>query len=164
MADGGRCQIFQIVCVVRDLEETLNNWRAHVEFAQETVKLTSTEDAPIPCRYRGREIPLRIRQARFDLGGIDMKLVQPLEAGGDPYSDVLAERGQGFHHISICVPDREKLEQTVRAWGEEPLCEQTAHGVTYVTFDLRERMGLMFEPWDHMIGPLGPRDENGHSV
>lgn len=164
MADGRRSQIFQIVCVVRDLEETLNNWKKYVEFHQESIKITSTEDAPIPCRYRGEEISLRIRQARFDLGGIDMKLVQPLASGGDPYSDVLAERGQGFHHISICVPDKAEMERTIRAWGEEPICEQSVHGVTYLTFDLRERMGLMFEPWDHMIGPLGPRDKSGRTV
>ena len=156
MAMNEREQVFQIVCVVRDLDETLGNWKKYVTFNEASIKLSSTEDAPIPCLYKGKEVPLRIRQARFDLGGIDMKLVQPLNESGDPYSDILKERGQGFHHIGICVEDPKKIDKVCAEWGIGPMCAQTAHGVTYKTYDLRESAGPVIEPWDHMIGPRGP--------
>ena len=83
-----RCkQIFQVVCVVHDLDTALANWKRLVDFRQSSIK-----DISVDCTgmYHSRRIQFRMKAVRFDLGGIDMKLVEPVDKDGcDPYADIL---------------------------------------------------------------------------
>ena len=80
-----RCkQIFQVVCVVHDLDTALANWKRLVDFRQSSIK-----DISVDCTgmYQSRRIQFRMKAVRFDLGGIDMKLVEPVDKDGcDPLS------------------------------------------------------------------------------
>ena len=72
-----RCrQIFQVVCVVHDLDATLANWKRLVDFRQSSIKDVSADCAGT---YQGRQSQFRVKAVRFDLGGIDMNLVEPLD-------------------------------------------------------------------------------------
>ena len=75
-----RCkQIFQVVCVVHDLDTALANWKRLVDFRQSSIK-----DISVDCTgmYHSRRIQFRMKAVRFDLGGIDMKLVEPVDKEG----------------------------------------------------------------------------------
>lgn len=50
-------QIFQVVCVVHDLDQTLNNWKEMVEFDQSSMKLGTTAEGAV-CIYHGKEFPV----------------------------------------------------------------------------------------------------------
>lgn len=154
-------QIFQVVCVVHDLNRTLENWKRMVEFDQSSIKLgTTAPDAK--CRYRGQEISCPVRYARFDLGGIDMKLVEPLnKTGGDPYSDTLQSKGQGFHHIGIYVQDRDSLIARYQAMGITPVYEEIDSEKQYLLYDFCREIGMVIAPWSQMVGPCGGRDPQG---
>ena len=158
-------QIFQMVCVVRDRDVTLDNWKRHVEFDTASIKLYSSEDLPgYQCEYKGEMISFPFKAARFNLGGIDMVLVQPLNESGDPYSDVLKKNGQGFHHIGMYMKDPAKAVETCKKWGYDPIACESVNGEAFLLFDLRDKIGLQFTPWDRMIGPCGPRDAQGKTI
>lgn len=62
-----RKQIFQVVCVVHDLDTALANWKRLVDFRQSSIK-----DISVDCTgmYHSRRIQFRMKAVRFDLGGI----------------------------------------------------------------------------------------------
>ena len=106
MEETPKKQIFQVVCVVSNLDETLGNWRRLVDFNETSIKMVGDREQ-VHCLYHGQQIQCPIRAVRFDLGGIEMKLVEPLnKTGGDPYSDSLLAHGQGFHHLGIYVENQ----------------------------------------------------------
>lgn len=153
-------QIFQVVCVVRNLERTLSNWKRLVDFNQNSLKDASRENR---CIYRGQEVCVPVKAVRFDLGGIDMKLVEPLNEQGDPYSDCLRTRGQGFHHLGIYTDDQSDMLERCRKI-QLPIYEEFTEDGHYQMFDLAESVGFAFIPWDHMTGPCAPRDPQGRTI
>lgn len=169
MATQQKSQIFQLVCVVRDVEQTLENWKRYVEFDESSIRLDSSEamaarGETFCCLYHGKSVRFPFKSARFNLGGLDLVLVQPCNDSGDPYSDVLRQQGQGFHHVGIWLTDPERVTQVCTSWGYPPAAETVIDGKPYLLFDLREKMGLQFTLWDHMIGPCGPRDPQGRTL
>ena len=122
-----RCkQIFQVVCVVHDLDTALANWKRLVDFRQSSIK-----DISVDCTgmYQSRRIQFRMKAVRFDLGGIDMKLVEPVDKDGcDPYADILRTKGQGFHHLGIYTEDLPDLLGQFAASGNAPVYEELIHG------------------------------------
>ncbi len=157
-------QIFQVVCVVSDLEETLGNWKRLVEFDESSIKRGET-DRSAQHIYRGRAIACPIRYARFDLGGVDMKLVEPLNKfGGDPYSDRLLEKGQGFHHVGICVESCGEFAAHCGKLGLKPLYEEITEGQRLQLYALEEKIGMSIAPRERMTGPCGGRDGRGRTL
>lgn len=157
-------QIFQVVCVVHDLDRTLSNWKNMVEFDESSIKL-GTSDPETLCLYEGQRISCPIRYARFDLGGIDMKLVEPLAKDGhDPYADVLRAKGQGFHHLGIYVQERQSFLDSYEKMGIRPVYEEIQGDTHYALYQLDQEIGMSFVPWDQMIGPCGQRDSHGKTI
>lgn len=154
-------QIFQVVCVVNDLDKTLDNWKRLVEFNEASIKLGAVDERAT-CIYNGAPIRCPVRYARFDLGGVDIKLVEPLnKQGGDPYSDCLLAKGQGFHHIGIYTEARDDLIGNYSAMGLSPSYEEITDEGRYTLYDFDEKIGMSVAPWDHMVGPCGERDAQG---
>lgn len=140
-------QIFQVVCAVENLDRTLENWRRIVDFDQDSIR--RGEDAGV-------------RYARFDLGGVEIRLEEPLDKEGDyPCAVSLRRRGPGFHHLGIAVRSREALCGRYAALGLHPVfVEKTAEGEAPL-YDLDERLGMSLALWDHVFGPcarLEPED------
>ncbi len=156
-------QIFQVVCVVWSLEETLANWKHLVEFREDSIKDVSQETSKARCLYHGQEIQVPVRAVRFDFGGVDLKLVEPLSQQGDPYSDSLRAHGQGFHHLEIYAEDAAALSARCES-VKLPIYEEISENGRYLLFDFTDEMGFAFTPRDHMTGPCGPRDLQGRTV
>lgn len=163
-------EIFQVVCVVNDLSETINNWMKYVDFNQSSMKFSSTEDLiqngeTLKCTYHGKEIQYRMRSVRFDLGGIDLMLVEPEnKKGGDPYSDYLKSHGPGYHHISVTVNNQEDAISKYRELGFEPASVEICGDTEHILYDFENEMGLMLEFSNQVVGPLGPRDSEGKTL
>ena len=146
-------QIFQIVMVVENLEETLENWKRMVEFDEASIALGET-DATAKCIYKGEEIQCPVKYATFDLGGVEMKLVQPMQKeGGDPYSDSLKQSGPGIHHIGFCSDDYNGLLEAYAKKGKTPVYEEICGDEHYRLYDFSDATGLKIAPWESMTGP-----------
>lgn len=146
-------QIFQVVMVVEDLDATLDNWKRLVEFDEASIAVDESND-DAKCIYKGEEIKCPIRYATFDLGGVEMKLVEPLNKdGGDPYSDSLKKSGPGIHHLGFCADDYDAFLDKYGTDGREPVFEEICDGKSYRLYDISAETGLQIAPWVTMTGP-----------
>ena len=146
-------QIFQVVMVAEDLEATLENWKRLVEFDQASIEVgESCADAK--CCYKGEEIKCPIKYATFDLGGVEMKLVEPVNKdGGNPYADSLKKCGPGIHHVGFLADDYNALMEKYEAAGKTPVYVEECCGKIYKLYDFSDKTGLQIVPWEHMTGP-----------
>lgn len=146
-------QIFQIVMVVENVDQTVENWKNMVEFDERSIAVAETA-TETRCIYRGKEISCPTRYATFDLGGVQMKVVEPLsKEAGNPYSDALLQSGPGIHHIGFCAENYEALMEKYRTTGKKPLYEEINGETHYALYDFAEQTGFKVAPWDHMEGP-----------
>lgn len=146
-------QIFQIVMVVENVDQTVDNWKNMVEFDEASIAVAETA-SEIRCLYKGKEINCPTRYATFDLGGVQMKVVEPLnKEGGNPYSDALLQSGPGIHHIGFCAENYDALLQKYQEAGKTPLYEEIDGEKHYMLYDFSEKTGFKVAPWDHMEGP-----------
>ncbi len=153
MAKEWMKQIFQVVMVVEDVDATLENWKNMVEFDEASIKVGQS-DKEAKCIYKGESIVCETKYATFDLGGVEMKLVEPLnKAGGDPYSDSLIKSGPGIHHIGFYTESYDELVKSYEEKSARPIYEETCGDKTYRLYDFSEKTGLKIAPWDHMEGP-----------
>lgn len=92
-----------------------------------------------PCRFR-------TRQAFADLGSIELELIEPVE-GRTIWSDFLAERGPGLHHIRFNVPDQDSLSAYLQGKGIGKTQEGTGirEGSYWVNYDTQDFLGFIVE-------------------
>ena len=132
-------QIFQIVCVVDDVVDTLENWKRNVEFDQNSISCGITETT---------------RYAEFDFGGVDMKLMEPLNKDGyDTYARALRDKGQGFHHIGICPNDYDETLKHFEALGFKPAFEEVIDEQDMKIFNFEKEIGMSVGMYKEMFGP-----------
>lgn len=143
-------QIFQVVCLVDNLDAALENWTNMVEFDESSLRRGRTES----CFRGGEERPCLTRYARFDLGGAELRLVEPVDkAGDDPYAVCLREKGPGFHHLGIYTEHPAELTARYEEMGLHPAFREQVEGVNCAVYDFTEQIGLSLVLWDHMTGP-----------
>lgn len=146
-------QIFQIVMVVESVDETIANWKRMVEFDEASIEIAETASEK-KCIYKGKEISCPTRYATFDLGGVQMKLVEPLQKeAGNPYSDTLIQSGPGIHHIGFAAEDYGALLQKYKDVGKAPIYEEIDGNERYLLYDFSDKTGFKVAPWAYMEGP-----------
>jgi hypothetical protein len=97
-------------------------------------------------RYYGEPTQYRNRQAFVDMGSIELELIQPVE-GRSIWSDFLAERGPGIHHIRFNVPDHQALSEHLRSKGIGKTLEGAGicEGSYWVNYDTEKLLGFIVE-------------------
>ena len=162
--------VFQVSICVNNLEEVLQNWKDLVEFDQTTLVRRCTKDFYDRgefdgANYMGRETePWFIKYCRFDLGGIDLEIIEPLDKRpGNPYSDFLIQNGgrNGVHHIACKIHDRPAFLLKMEELGIPPLQKGTmgqpmpnGEKKDFYFFDLRDQLGFIMEAGNLVVGPL----------
>lgn len=139
-------QAIQIGVVVRDLDATMKGLTEVFGIGPFRVM-----DCPPPGRedrqfYRGAPARFRTRQAFADLGSIELELIQPVE-GKTIWSDFLAERGPGIHHIRFNVPDHEAVSSYLRGKGVGITQEGAGirDGTHWINYDTESLLGFVIE-------------------
>jgi methylmalonyl-CoA/ethylmalonyl-CoA epimerase len=84
--------------VVRDVDATLNSYKQYgISGELQIFDLTYPE-----VKYRGKTLSFSARYAFVGDGETRIELCQPLD-DRSPYHDMLAERGEGVHHLCYMV-------------------------------------------------------------
>jgi len=94
--------IAQICIVVHDVEKTA---KVYGDFFG--LRYRITESAPYEVSkqlYNGQPTPARIKMAFFQLGDVQLEVVQPDEHPSS-WREVLDKKGEGLHHIAFRVKD-----------------------------------------------------------
>lgn len=96
--------------------------------------------------YHGAPTAFRTRQAFADLGTIELELIQPVE-GRTIWSDFLAERGPGIHHLRFNVPDHQALTAFLQTHGIAPTQEGAGirEGSYWVNYNTEQLLGFIIE-------------------
>jgi methylmalonyl-CoA/ethylmalonyl-CoA epimerase len=139
-------RVIQVGVVVRDIEGVMK--RLTELFGIGPFRVV---DCPPPERadrqfYYGELAKFHTRQAFADLGSIELELIEPLE-GRTIWSDFLAERGPGIHHIRFNVPDQEKLTAYLSGQGIGKSQEGAGirDGSYWVNYDTEKLVGFIVE-------------------
>ena len=59
--------------------------------------------------YKGKEEPIKIRQAFVQVGPLELEFIQPIEGDRNAYREFLDRTGGGIHHLLFEVPDIEAV-------------------------------------------------------
>jgi methylmalonyl-CoA/ethylmalonyl-CoA epimerase len=136
----------QIGVVVADLEKTMRHLTDVFHIGPFRVV-----ECPPPGRensqfYYTQPARFRTRQAFADLGTVELELIQPLE-GQTIWSDFLAARGPGIHHIRFNVPDHQALSSYLKDKGIGRTQEGAGirEGSYWINYDTEKLLGFVME-------------------
>jgi methylmalonyl-CoA/ethylmalonyl-CoA epimerase len=79
----------------------------------------------------------RMEACSFNVGGVEIELMQPLEAES-PVGKFIARRGEGIHHVAFKVDDVEAALRRAQEAGLEPIDKESREGG-----DGRTRIGFL---------------------
>ena len=146
----------QIGMIVRNVDETVAQYRAMGVDGWEIAVMNNTIPPFEDLKFDGQELPVKgdiIKTAMVTAYGLEIELIEPI-APCTAYYRWLKEHGPGLHHVAMDVGEdydgfvAECREKT----GKEPWISGTAiHGLMdYSYIDLREQMGLIVECYRHL--------------
>lgn len=109
----------QIGLLVNDLDETLANLQKIFGIGPfRIVDFPPEGEEDVKMMYHGRDSKFRAKFCFFDLGNIELEIIQPLE-GDTVWGDFLREKGPGLHHIKFSVPTHDETVEYLTGQGIE---------------------------------------------
>lgn len=135
--------VCQVALVVKDIEKASEKY-AQLFGVPKPNYIVTDELAKARTTYAGRPTIAQAKLAFFDLGKIQLELIEPV---GEPstWLDVLQANGESFHHLAFMV---ENTQATVRAFAEqgvEVVQQGYYEGGMYTYVDSRDQYGVLFE-------------------
>ena len=134
--------VTQIGILCRDIEKTA---KAYGDFFGMEYAIQQS-GAPEVARavYEGSPTPARCRQAFFQLGGVQLELIEPDEHPS-VWRECLDKNGEGLHHLAFWVKDTDGVLKKLDGAGM-PLM-QAGHWPTgrYAYVDARETLKFILE-------------------
>jgi catechol 2,3-dioxygenase-like lactoylglutathione lyase family enzyme len=104
--------LFQVAYVVRDVEAA-EQWFQRILGVPSFFRMENVEVGH-GCSYRGQPADYASHLSLGYLGDVQIELIEPVR-GQSPYTEFLAGKGPGLHHLAFLVPD---FEATVAFLGE----------------------------------------------
>jgi len=135
--------VCQVALVVKDIERASEKYARLFGVPKPGYIITDEVDKA-RTTYRGRTSPAQAKLAFFDLGKIQLELIEPT---GEPstWLDGLQANGESFHHLAFIVED---TQAAVKAFEEQgvPVIQQGYYeGGMYTYMDSQEKFGMVFE-------------------
>jgi methylmalonyl-CoA/ethylmalonyl-CoA epimerase len=133
--------IYQLGYVVANVENTCR----HYESAFGIGPFTSPIEVPMNnADFMGRIVNTKIQAAFAKSGDVQIELIQPLD-GDNPYTEFLARRGDGIHHLGFKVADMEVAKAEFAMNGFEPFFSCDLVVMKFAYYDMSELGGLALE-------------------
>ncbi len=139
----GSTVVAQVGIVVEDVESTARGWSEVLGVPVPEIRLTdSVEQAR--TEYAGKPTPARAKLAFFDLGQVQLELIEPVD-GPSTWRDQLDRHGDSIHHIAFRI---EGMGEQVARLGEHdiPLVQRGEYtGGRYAYLDGTATLGTIIE-------------------
>jgi methylmalonyl-CoA/ethylmalonyl-CoA epimerase len=135
--------VVQIGMIVRDVATTAAHFAEVFGIAQPAI-VPIADDAFANTLYRGRPSQARGKAAFFDLGPVQMELIEPV---GTPstWEEFLRTRGEGIHHIAIRTQDLPAAGEFLQS-KDMPVIQTGAwDGGQYAYVDASRQLGTILE-------------------
>jgi hypothetical protein len=97
--------------------------------------------------FRGKQEPIRLRQAFAQVGPLELELIQPLEGEQNAYRQFLDEKGGGIHHVLFETENMDAAIAALAPEGIEVLQNGTGirPGTRWALLDTQALVGFLVE-------------------
>lgn len=135
--------VCQVALVVKDIEKACEKY-AQLFGLPNPGYIITDELAKARTTYQGRSSPAQAKLAFFDLGKIQLELIEPI---GEPstWLDGLQANGESFHHLAFMVNDTQASVKAFEQLGVPVVQQGYYEGGRYTYVDSQEEFGVVFE-------------------
>lgn len=169
--------VFQIAIATSDMDGLLENWKKLFNIDEANIIKRCTKDLFDigefdGANYYGKPCQFFIKYCRFDLGNMDIEIIEPLDKNpGNPYSDFLIRNGgkSGIQHIAVRVDDRDGFKKTMDELDIIPLQkailgkpDENGFVKDCYFYDLLEYLGVILEIGSVVVGPMAKDPKAGN--
>jgi hypothetical protein len=141
--------IIELCHVVADMDSAIRHWTSTLAAGPFFVGDMRLDEGH---RYRGEPSVLAIRVGFGFSGGLLIELVQPLDGDRSVFTEVLEQRGSGYHHVML-RDDYDAAHARLSAQGFKAALESTTPlGERCCLFDTQAVNGGFVEVMDLHIG------------
>lgn len=143
MENLGSTKLAQVAIVVRDIEESCRRWA--IVLGQPVPGIIVTDPGErVAMTYGGAPSNAQAKLAFFDLGGVQLELIEPM-GGPSTWQAALDARGESVQHIAFWVDGMQKSVDFLRE-QQVPMTQRGDMGEgQYAYFDGDERLGVTIE-------------------
>lgn len=135
--------ITQIGIIVRDIEKTAREYADLFGMAMPAITVT----APVQqsqTEYRGKSTEARAKLAFFNMGSVQLELIQPDEEPST-WREFLDTHGEGVHHIAFQIKGMKETVAKLEAQGM-PLVQKGEYtGGRYAYIDALDKLKVIIE-------------------
>jgi len=135
--------VCQVGVIVEDVDRVSRAWADLLGVGVPPARLTDGE-ALSHIRYRGERTDARAKLAFFDLGQVQLELIEPV-GGPSTWREFLDRHGQGIHHIAFRIKGMDDVIARLEA-RDVPLVQRGDYtGGRYAYMDGVPRLGAILE-------------------
>jgi catechol 2,3-dioxygenase-like lactoylglutathione lyase family enzyme len=139
----GSRKLAQVAIVVKDIEAAIKTWAEMLGVPAPQI-ITTKPGAEVNGQYRGEPTNDQAKLAFFDMGGVQLELIEPLGTQSAWYEG-LEKRGEGVHHLAFWTDDMRQSKAYLDDQGS-PLIHRGDMGEgQYCYFDTTAKVGTMIE-------------------
>ena len=139
----GSRTITQVGLIVRDVEETAKTYAALFGVDVPQWSLTDPEDVA-HTRYRGQPTQAQAKLAFFDMGSVQIELIEPV-GGPSTWQEFLDAHGEGVHHIAFVIDGMDEQVGLLESKGM-PLVQRGEYtGGRYAYIDSQSQLKVILE-------------------
>jgi len=139
----GSTSLAQVAIVVHNIDEAARRWAEVLGQPVPNVIVVQPGDA-VNMTYRGQPSNAQARLAFFNLGQVQLELIEPL-GGASTWQEALDQNGESVHHLAFWVEGMQRSVDFLKAQGI-PMMQRGDMGEgQYAYFDAEERLGVALE-------------------
>ncbi len=139
----GSSKLAQVAIVVRDIEEASRRYAEVLGLPVPNV-ITTEPGLQVEMSYQGEPSDARAKLAFFDLGGVQLELIQPL-GGASTWQEALDRNGEGVHHLAFWVEGMQRSVDFLKTHGI-PMVQRGDMGEgQYAYFDAEDSLHVALE-------------------
>ena len=135
--------VVQIGIIVKDVEKTASAYAGVFGIPKPEV-VPIADDSFANTTYHGQASEAKGRAAFFDLGPVQMELIEPLGAPST-WEDFLRTSGEGIHHIAFKTQDMGAAREFLASKGLETIQQGGWDGGQYAYVDSSKQLGTILE-------------------
>ena len=135
--------IVQIGIIVKDAEKSAAHY-AEVFGIPKPQVVAIAADSFARTDYRGKPSDAKGKAAFFDLGPVQMELIEPLGAPST-WEEYLRTKGEGIHHIAFRTGDMAGARQFLQSKGMETIQSGGWDGGQYAYVECTPQLGTILE-------------------
>jgi catechol 2,3-dioxygenase-like lactoylglutathione lyase family enzyme len=139
----GSTKLAQVAIVVHDIEAAAQRYAQILGLPVPNI-ITTEPGSQVEMTYRGQPSDAQAKLAFFDLGGVQLELIQPL--GGDStWQEGLDQNGEGVHHLAFWVEGMQRSVDFLKT-HDIPMIQRGDMGEgQYVYCDAEDKLGVVVE-------------------